>query len=102
MSLIDVPYQYYHFPLISLNLYNYSGEAEAILAKARATAEGLALVSQSLKENGGAEVSFLIFFIFHILHLVRAVNYISLIDCWLLIVICSICYFFVHIILVIF
>ncbi|XP_054794048.1 uncharacterized protein LOC129299592 isoform X2 [Prosopis cineraria] len=33
------------------------GEAEAILAKARATAEGLALVSQALKENGGLEAA---------------------------------------------
>ncbi|KAF5442627.1 hypothetical protein F2P56_035267 [Juglans regia] len=33
------------------------GEAEAILAKARATAEGLAMVSQALKENGGVEAA---------------------------------------------
>ncbi|XP_019430978.1 PREDICTED: stomatin-like protein 2, mitochondrial [Lupinus angustifolius] len=33
------------------------GEAEAILAKAKATAEGLAVVSQSLKENGGPEAA---------------------------------------------
>ncbi|KAK7260540.1 hypothetical protein RIF29_26676 [Crotalaria pallida] len=32
-------------------------EAEAILAKAKATAEGLAVVSQSLKENGGPEAT---------------------------------------------
>ncbi|PKI35617.1 hypothetical protein CRG98_044071 [Punica granatum] len=31
------------------------GEAEAILARARATAEGLAMVSQTLKETGGVE-----------------------------------------------
>ncbi|KAL9317619.1 hypothetical protein ACSQ67_014136 [Phaseolus vulgaris] len=31
------------------------GEAEAILAKAKATAEGLAVVSTALKENGGPE-----------------------------------------------
>lgn len=34
------------------------GEAEAILARAQATAEGLAMVSQALKESGGVEVSF--------------------------------------------
>ncbi|KAE8683947.1 hypothetical protein F3Y22_tig00111166pilonHSYRG00395 [Hibiscus syriacus] len=34
-----------------------SGEAEAILARAQATAKGIALVSQSLKENGGVEDS---------------------------------------------
>ncbi|MFQ6662029.1 hypothetical protein Gotur_029989 [Gossypium turneri] len=34
------------------------GEAEAILARAQATAKGIALVSQSLKENGGVEVRF--------------------------------------------
>ncbi|KAK7410784.1 hypothetical protein VNO78_01872 [Psophocarpus tetragonolobus] len=33
------------------------GEAEAILAKARATAEGLAHVSKTLKENGGPEAA---------------------------------------------
>ncbi|KAI9102075.1 hypothetical protein K1719_023585 [Acacia pycnantha] len=33
------------------------GEAEAILARARATAEGLTLVSQALKENGGQEAA---------------------------------------------
>ncbi|KAA3459989.1 stomatin-like protein 2, mitochondrial [Gossypium australe] len=33
------------------------GEAEAILARARATAKGIALVSQSLKENGGVEAA---------------------------------------------
>ncbi|GMY07682.1 stomatin-like protein 2, mitochondrial [Fagus crenata] len=33
------------------------GEAEAILAKAKATAEGLAIVSQTLKENGGIEAA---------------------------------------------
>ncbi|KAK7350781.1 hypothetical protein VNO77_09727 [Canavalia gladiata] len=33
------------------------GEAEAILAKAKATAEGLACVSKSLKENGGPEAA---------------------------------------------
>ncbi|CAJ1974501.1 unnamed protein product [Sphenostylis stenocarpa] len=33
------------------------GEAEAILAKAKATAEGLAHVSASLKENGGPEAA---------------------------------------------
>ncbi|KAI4307004.1 hypothetical protein L6164_030239 [Bauhinia variegata] len=33
------------------------GEAEAILAKARATAEGLALVSESLKKTGGQEAA---------------------------------------------
>ncbi|OIV96903.1 hypothetical protein TanjilG_00485 [Lupinus angustifolius] len=33
------------------------GEAEAIIAKAKATAEGLAVVSQSLKENGGPEAA---------------------------------------------
>ncbi|KAJ7959475.1 stomatin-like protein 2, mitochondrial [Quillaja saponaria] len=33
------------------------GEAEAIIAKAKATAEGLALVSRSLKENGGLEAA---------------------------------------------
>ncbi|KAG5036023.1 hypothetical protein JHK87_010933 [Glycine soja] len=33
------------------------GEAEAILAKAKATAEGLAVVSKSLKENGGPEAA---------------------------------------------
>ncbi|KAF7830818.1 stomatin-like protein 2, mitochondrial [Senna tora] len=33
------------------------GEAEAILARAKATAEGLALVSQTLKENGGLEAA---------------------------------------------
>ncbi|KAF3950040.1 hypothetical protein CMV_024160 [Castanea mollissima] len=32
------------------------GEAEAILAKAKATAEGLATVSKTLKESGGIEV----------------------------------------------
>ena len=32
------------------------GEAEAILVKAQATAKGLALVSQALKESGGVEV----------------------------------------------
>lgn len=32
------------------------GEAEAILAKAKATAEGLALVSKTLKDTGGVEV----------------------------------------------
>ena len=35
-----------------------SAQAEAILVKAQATNKGLALVSQSIKENGGAEVSF--------------------------------------------
>ncbi|KAL0452353.1 UNVERIFIED_CONTAM: putative protein C16G5.07c [Sesamum latifolium] len=33
------------------------GEAEAILARAQATAEGIALVSQSLKKNGGVEAA---------------------------------------------
>ncbi|KAE8661982.1 Stomatin-like protein 2 [Hibiscus syriacus] len=35
-------------------------EAEAILARAQATAKGIALVSQSLKENGGVESFFLL------------------------------------------
>lgn len=35
-----------------------SAQAEAILVKAQATNKGLALISQSIKENGGAEVSF--------------------------------------------
>lgn len=33
------------------------GEAEAILARANATAKGIAMVSQSLKESGGAEAA---------------------------------------------
>ncbi|CAA2968103.1 stomatin 2, mitochondrial [Olea europaea subsp. europaea] len=33
------------------------GEAEAILARAQATAKGLSMVSQSLKENGGVEAA---------------------------------------------
>ncbi|EOY23741.1 hypothetical protein QUC31_008405 [Theobroma cacao] len=33
------------------------GEAEAILARAQATAKGIALVSQSLKESGGVEAA---------------------------------------------
>ncbi|XVF51122.1 hypothetical protein PTKIN_Ptkin04bG0159300 [Pterospermum kingtungense] len=33
------------------------GEAEAILARAQATAKGIALVSQALKENGGVEAA---------------------------------------------
>ncbi|GMJ00499.1 stomatin-like protein 1 [Hibiscus trionum] len=33
------------------------GEAEAIVARAQATAKGIALVSQSLKENGGVEAA---------------------------------------------
>lgn len=33
------------------------GEAEAILARAKATAEGITMVSQSLKENGGVEAA---------------------------------------------
>ncbi|XP_022844550.1 stomatin-like protein 2, mitochondrial [Olea europaea var. sylvestris] len=33
------------------------GEAEAILAKAQATAKGITLVSQTLKENGGVEAA---------------------------------------------
>jgi regulator of protease activity HflC (stomatin/prohibitin superfamily) len=33
------------------------GEAEAILARAQATAKGLAMVSQSLKEAGGEEAA---------------------------------------------
>ncbi|XP_022722617.1 stomatin-like protein 2, mitochondrial [Durio zibethinus] len=33
------------------------GEAEAILARAQATAKGIALVSRSLKENGGVEAA---------------------------------------------
>ncbi|XP_062119929.1 uncharacterized protein LOC133834357 [Humulus lupulus] len=33
------------------------GEAEAILAKAKATAEGLSVVSKTLKENGGVEAA---------------------------------------------
>ncbi|KAL9432733.1 hypothetical protein AB3S75_027702 [Citrus x aurantiifolia] len=33
------------------------GEAEAIIAKAQATAKGLAMVSQALKENGGLEAA---------------------------------------------
>ncbi|KAE8077587.1 hypothetical protein FH972_016139 [Carpinus fangiana] len=33
------------------------GEAEAILARAKATAEGIAMVSQTLKENGGVEAA---------------------------------------------
>ncbi|CAH9070109.1 unnamed protein product [Cuscuta europaea] len=33
------------------------GEAEAILARAQATAKGIAVVSQSLKEHGGAEAA---------------------------------------------
>lgn len=57
-------------PLILLWLYHFSskhlefsyaslsGEAEAIIAKAQATAKGLAMVSQALKENGGLEVRF--------------------------------------------
>ncbi|EOY23743.1 SPFH/Band 7/PHB domain-containing membrane-associated protein family isoform 3 [Theobroma cacao] len=43
------------------------GEAEAILARAQATAKGIALVSQSLKESGGVEVRF-----FHRCHQMRA------------------------------
>ncbi|CAH8385275.1 unnamed protein product [Eruca vesicaria subsp. sativa] len=34
-----------------------SGEAEAILARAQATARGLTLLSQSLKETGGVEAA---------------------------------------------
>ncbi|KAI3471280.1 hypothetical protein Pfo_027943 [Paulownia fortunei] len=33
------------------------GEAEAILARAQATAKGIAMVSQALKENGGVEAA---------------------------------------------
>jgi len=42
-----------------LCLLNESGEAEAILARAQATAKGIAMVSETLKEHGGAEVRFL-------------------------------------------
>lgn len=42
-----------------LSLLNESGEAEAILARAQATAKGIEMVSQTLKEHGGAEVRFL-------------------------------------------
>lgn len=41
---------------ISCNVH-ITGEAEAILARAQATAKGLAMVSQALKESGGVEVS---------------------------------------------
>lgn len=34
----------------------FSGEAEAIVAKAQATAKGITMVSQALKEHGGVEV----------------------------------------------
>lgn len=37
---------------------NSTGEAEAILARAQATAKGIVLVSDALKETGGVEVSF--------------------------------------------
>ncbi|CAL5323459.1 unnamed protein product [Camellia sinensis] len=36
------------------------GEAEAILAKSQATAKGIAMVSQALKEHGGVEVRFFV------------------------------------------
>lgn len=36
---------------------DYPGEAQAILAKAQATSKGIAMVSESLKEDGGVEVS---------------------------------------------
>lgn len=37
-------------------LISSSGEAEAILARAKATAEALAFVSKALKDSGGVEV----------------------------------------------
>lgn len=45
----------YRFSLLMI-LY-FSGEAEAILARSQATAKGIEMVSQALKENGGVEVS---------------------------------------------
>lgn len=46
-----------------VNIIYFSGEAEAILAKAKATAEGLALVSRALTDNGGVEVGCSVFLI---------------------------------------
>lgn len=45
--------------LLSSSLHHSPGEAEAILVKAQATAKGLTLVSQALKDSGGVEVRFL-------------------------------------------
>lgn len=42
-------------------LLYFSGEAEAILARSQATARGIEMVSQALKESGGVEVSFFCF-----------------------------------------
>lgn len=70
----------YIYDITSLDMYFItniviiSGEAEAILARARATAEGLALVSQTLKENGGLEVRFFYLLMLHILEFTLAVK----------------------------
>lgn len=45
-------------PYYILLLFISTGEAEAILARAQATAKGIVLVSDALKETGGVEVSF--------------------------------------------
>ena len=59
----DLIKQYYALSLYCSSLpfnhiINYSGEAEAILAKAQATAKGIAIVSEYIKKSGGVEVSF--------------------------------------------
>lgn len=55
LSLLIILFMSLKFPSLQTHL---SGEAEAILARAQATAKGITLVSQSLKENGGVEVRF--------------------------------------------
>jgi len=55
--------QYYGISLYSFHLpcnpiINISGEAEAIFAKAQATAKGIAIVSEHIKKSGGVEVKF--------------------------------------------
>lgn len=49
---------------------NTPGEAEAILARSRATADGLRLLSESMKAEGGAEVWFLF-----LAHVVPAIHF---------------------------
>ena len=51
------PFEIFGFMLFT-NTISSAGEAEAILAKAKATAEGLAHVSKALKDSGGVEVGF--------------------------------------------
>lgn len=79
--LLQVVFHIYKLAyLLTLFIYLFikiSGEAEAIRARAQATAEGIAVVSKALKAHGGVEVN-----IFSHSHFLLSITFLLSIKTW--------------------